>query len=136
MQVVASALDGARYRRERLEQMRGLSSSASSRSSTPATPDSMSTRSSVKRNLKGDGNPPSASTAASSSTGKDMVEKVTPDPKHVRVDVAPTPKQLFASPGENGNHGGCGLAKTIHRNPKKSHWAFCITSNPMAPCTV
>ena len=119
VQVVSSALAGAQYRRERLEQMRGMSSSSSSRSSTPATPDALSTRSGVKRNLKGDGNPTSASTSASSSTVKEMVEKVTPDPKHVRVDVAPTPKQLFASPGQDETHGGSGLAKIKKTQPKK-----------------
>ena len=88
MEVVGAALDGARHRRERLVAMQGMALS------TPATPDTG--RAGLKRNLKTDVNPSSASTAAS-STAKGDVEKVTPDPKHVRVSTAPTPKELFAS---------------------------------------
>jgi len=88
LQVVASALGAAEHRRSRL--------SAVTNATTPATtPDSVA-RVGVKRNLKADRNPASASTAASSS--KSNVEKVTPDAKHVRTGGAPTPKALFVSP--------------------------------------
>ena len=99
MEVVASALDGARHRRDRLAVMQGL---ALSTPTTPATPDTG--RVGAKRNLKKDADPASASTTTSSAAKCD-VEKVTPDPKHVRVSTAPTPKELFASPGDHGGEG-------------------------------
>jgi hypothetical protein len=111
MEVVGAALDGARHRRERLVAMQGMALS------TPATPDTG--RAGLKRNLKTDVNPSSASTAAS-STAKGDVEKVTPDPKHVRVSTAPTPKELFASPGDQG---GEGLGR---QNPENNITYTCL----------
>ena len=82
LEVAAAALDAAKSRREQ------LSSKGTGRGVVPATPVV-----GAKRGLKADG----GSTATSSTTGPPS-EKVTPDPKHVRVDKVLTPKQLFGSP--------------------------------------
>ena len=111
--MVTSALEGARYRRERLEVMQSKRlSSASTTPATPATPDAGTVRSGTKRNLK-EGNPTSASATASSAVKGD--EKVTPDPKHVRVECGPTPKELFASPREAESAEGSGLPKEFFK---------------------
>ena len=86
LEVVSVALDAAQHRRERLASLKGATL-------TPETPE-LESRVVGKRALKGPGaEPSSASTVASSS----MIEKVTPDAKHVRV-APPTPKALFTSP--------------------------------------
>lgn len=77
------AFDAAQHRRERLMGVKSLGL---------ATPPSQ-VRSGSKRNLKG--NEPVTVSTASSSSGIGT-EKVTPDPKHVRIN-APTPKALFES---------------------------------------
>ena len=86
--MVGQALASAKHRREQL---------AGKNLSTPAS----SARSGTKRGLKADDGPSSAATTTASSSKTDNVEeKVTPDPKHVRVvaDSVPTPKELFKSP--------------------------------------
>ena len=52
----------------------------------------------IKRSLKNNGSPPTTTTAASGS------EKVTPEPKHVKVEDqhGPSPKKLFGSPNLAG----------------------------------
>ena len=86
LQVVGAALDAAKHRRDRLVTFKDLVL-------TPA-------RVGDKRVLnKGrDHDPSSASTAASSVV---PVEKVTPDPKHLRV--GPSPKTLYFPPADAEN---------------------------------
>jgi len=76
------ALDAARHRRERLVNL-------------TSTPEPSLARLGGKRKELPKRPDQTPSTVASSS----KVEKVTPEPKHVRTqDAAPTPKELFASP--------------------------------------
>ena len=90
LQVVDLALDAARHRRERLAALKGASLS-----STPRSDASSSRVGSKRKELKKD-------ILASASTTASSVEKVTPDPKHVRTGTdapsVPTPKALFVSP--------------------------------------
>ncbi len=83
LQLVTMALDAARNRRERLVNM-------------VATPEPSLARVGGKRKELPKRGEQTPSTVASSS----KVDKVTPDPKHVRTNeaAAPTPKELFASP--------------------------------------
>ena len=84
-QAVASALEAARSRRQRLQDAVG---------STPQTP---SVRAGVKRDLPKKPEPASASTTASLGVPS---EKVTPDPKHAKVHGLPSPRALFAEHAE------------------------------------
>ena len=99
VQVIGQALDAAQHRRDRLAAM-------------TSTPESGPRVGSKRKELKKTDPPSCASTTASSSKS---IEKVTPDPKHVRTgsEPAPTPKALFGSPPGDGMavEEGLGLSK-------------------------
>ena len=109
LEVVATALDAAQHRRERLLALRSATTPT-----TPATPDSCrgSAIGMKRKDFKKD-NPSSASTAASASSVK-PVEKVTPDAKQIRTEGGPAPKSLFTSPpGDMDVDEGRGFSKSI-----------------------